>query len=464
MKNKKLFIAILLVCGIFSFGRAFSETAGSGNTSSEKKLSNMDFVDAEISDVLRILAEEFQLNIVAGTDIKGKVTVSFNNVTLDDALASILRVNGYDYVKKDNIIRIIKLGQPGVETESRVFTLKHVDAANIKASLGAMISQYGSIETMVRRNGVGSERTKDRSKILVVTDVPGNLKKIEDVIIQLDTPSSQVLIEAKIVEVGLGQDKNLGIDWNVQAAVSGSKVPTTFPMANKNMNVGIPPAPSDGSFPQDKIFPYSNSGQFAFGALDFANFTAILQATQGKTDFNVLSSPSISTLDNQEARIVIGEVVPIPVYAYNIQRGGWEITGYSDQDVGITLTVTPHITPEGYVIMEIVPEVSEITGWITGPSGQNEKPIVSTRKADTQLKVKDGKTIVIGGLIKNKKTQTIKKVPLLGDIPLLGYLFRSKKDAIERTDLYVFVTPRVLTEETISEEVKKGESSLETKK
>lgn len=107
----------------------------------EKKLSNMDFADAEIVDVLRILAEEFQLNIVAGTDIKGKVTVSFSNVTLDDALASILRVNGYDYVKKDNIIMVIKLGQPGVETESKVFTLKHVDAANIKTSLMAMVSQ-----------------------------------------------------------------------------------------------------------------------------------------------------------------------------------------------------------------------------------------------------------------------------------------------------------------------------------
>ncbi len=116
-----------------------------------KKLSSMNFVDAEIGDVLRALAEGFQLNIVAGTDVKGKVTVSLNDVTLDNALASMLRVNGYDYVKKDNIIMVIKLGQPGVETESRVFTLNHVDAANIKASLSAMITQYGSIETMVRR-------------------------------------------------------------------------------------------------------------------------------------------------------------------------------------------------------------------------------------------------------------------------------------------------------------------------
>lgn len=250
----------------------------------KKELSNMDFVDAEIGDVLRILAEEFKLNIVAGTDIKGKVTVSFSNVTLDDALASILRVNGYDYVKKDNIISVIKLGQPGVETESRVFTLKHVDAANVKASLITMLSQYGAIETMVRKNGVGSEKTKDRSKTLIVTDVPGNLRKIEEVITQLDTPSAQVLIETKIVEVGLGQDKSLGIDWNIQAAISGSRVPTTFPMPNNGINIGIPgPTPNSTSFPKDKIFPYSSSGDFSFGMLDFADFSAVLQAMQGKT-------------------------------------------------------------------------------------------------------------------------------------------------------------------------------------
>jgi type IV pilus secretin PilQ/predicted competence protein len=438
----KLSLIVFIVCSL-NIQLLFAEASN---------LFSMDFNEAEISDVLRILSMESGVNIVAGKNITGRVTVSFNDVTLDSALSAILRTNGYDYLKIDNIIRVINLEKFGMETVSKVFILNHVDAGNIKDTLQNMITKYGSMETLVRETGVGNEKTKGRSNVLIVTDILTNLKRIEKLIEQLDMPVPQVMIEAKIIEVTLDKDKKLGIDWNVQGGVRGSIIPTSFPIPNVRSKVDnkgyvIPKAASDNAdFPGNALFPYSVKDDFTFGSLTFSDFTATLRMIQTKTDYTILSSPSIATLDNQEAKMIVGEIIPIPTYTYNDDRAIWEITGYEEEEVGITLTVTPHITPEGYVVMEVIPEVSEVSGWVVGPSGQNEKPIISARKAETQLKVKNGETIIIGGLVKNKKTKTITKVPILGNIPLLGLLFRHKQDTVTTTDLLVFITPYIITD------------------
>jgi type IV pilus assembly protein PilQ len=451
MSNKWLrflYILILLIAAQECFCQA-----GEGNA--EERLLTMDFNEAEISDVLRILSEEYGLNIIAGGDVSGRITVSFSEVELDDALISILRTNGYDYVREGNIIRVIKLGEPGVETVTRIIVLKHVDAEDIKNSLSGIITRYGKIEIMRRTKGVGSEKTQDRSSVLVITDIPSNVKKIEDIVSRLDVPSPQIMIQAKIMEVSLDRNADIGIDWNLQASATGAGRSTTFPFNKKytgrDSKYFPRTDPADTDFPARGGFPYvpyggSDAADFRFGTLSFADFKAVVKLIESTTDTNILSSPQITTLDNQEASIHVGKKIPVPTYSYNDDRGTWEITGYEDEDVGITLKVTPHVS-EGNIIMAVAPEISEIIGWVVGPSGNEEKPQLSARSANTQVRVKDGETIVIGGLIKDKKGKMVSKVPFLGDIPIIGLFFRRNRPTKEKIDLLIFLTPHILTDE-----------------
>ncbi len=435
-----------------------------GEENVEGQLLTVDFNEAEISDVLRILSEEYGLNIIAGGDITGRVTVSFTEVKLDDALTSILRTNGYDYVREGNIIRIIKLGQPGVERVTKIFTLKHVDAEDIKNSLSGVTTQYGIIETMRRTKGVGSEKTKDRSNVLIITDIPSNLKKIEEIVSQLDIPAPQIMIRARIMEVSLEREADIGIDWNLQAKATGASRPTTFPFNKKYTgrdSKHFPRTkPSDADFPARGGFPYPDTDDFAFGTLSFTDFSAVLKLIESTTDVNLLSSPKITTLDNQEANIHVGEVVPIPKYSYNEDRDKWEITGYDEQDIGITLKVTPHVS-DGDIVMTVSPKVNEIIDWLYGPSGNKEKPHLSERRADTQVRVKNGETIVIAGLITDSKKKTVSKVPILGDIPLIGLLFRKHSPVKVKIDLLIFLTPYILTDEKVKEIEEKNTDRME---
>ena len=440
MFNKWLRVLCVFVLLIMA-QECFARLQHKENVNVEEQLLTMDFNEAEISDVLRILSEEYKLNIIAGKDIAGKVTVSFTGVKLNDALSSILKTNGYDYVREGNIIRVIKLGQAGVERITRIFALKHVDARDVRKSLSGMLTQYGQIETMTRTKGIGSEKTEGRSNVLIITDIPSNLKKLEQIVSQLDKPVPQIMIQAKIMEVSVNDVKDLGINWNLEASVGGAARPVSFPFNIKNVPKERYAA---RYFPGN--FPAPDDADFIFGTLSFTNLTAALKLLETNINTNVLSSPKIATLDNQEASIHVGDIIPVPQYTYNDERASWEITGYDEQEVGITLKVTPHVSGE-HIVMTVFPEISEIIGWVKGPSGNDEKPRLSTRRIDTQVKVKNGETIVIAGLMKDKEIKTVYKVPILGDIPLLGLLFRRHNPVKEKIDLLIFLTPYILTDE-----------------
>lgn len=452
-KNLSKYLFVLLI--VFSFVSFKSEAK---NVSITLSLS-----EAEISDVLRMISAQSGINIIAGPEVSGKVTISFENVSLDDALSSILKSHGYDYIKEGNIIRVLNTGIKVAPTKTKVYTLKYIDASDIKTPLDGIISSFGKIQIVRRSKGVGSEQTAGRSNVIMVTDLMSNFKKIEEIMEKLDVAQKQVMIEAKIIEVSLTKGANLGINWNLQAGVTGGKVPTTLPLTNSATSNNLFPSGSTTStdFTAGNLFPNALTTDFAFGILDFSSLSATLKLMKSKGDVNVLSNPKIATLDNQEAKIVVGDVIPIPTYTYNDERAKWEITGYDEEEVGITLTVTPHISPEGTITMKVIPEVSEITGWVVGPSGQNEKPLIATRKAETQVTVNDTDTIAIGGLIKDKETETINKVPLLGDIPILGWLFKHKQKSVEKIDLLVFITPYILTKEKIATQARAGQKRLE---
>lgn len=407
----------------------------------EGKIKSLEIKDAEIRDVLRMLAEQFDLNIVISDKVIGKISVKFSNVSVEEAIDAIVTINGYAYSKKGRVIKVTTPEE--VEREApitKVFVLNNAVAEDLKSSLEKTLSSVGTIEV------------DKRSNALIVTDVPNVIETIKELIKELDKETPQVLIEARIVETILTDTRALGINWQIRASATGTARPITFPFKAKTGGGEYYPLSQPGDtggtsgtadFPPNpgRGFPYAVKDDFTFGTLSFSEFQAVLEALEENSRTKILSHPRLVTLNNREAKILVGTRVPIPIYTFNEDTGTYEISGYEEEEVGIALKVTPHVSPDGKIKLTLHPEVSSITGY-TGPN--NERPIIDTREASTQVQLRDGETVVIGGLIKRNKIDTVKKVPLLGDIPILGWAFRHKDKTVESTDLLIFVTARIV--------------------
>lgn len=434
---KNIIFSFLLLVVVSNYSNAQEEASSSSKYQvGHNKIAALEIKEAEIKDVLRMLAEQFGLNIVISDKVSGKISVKFTNVSVDEAIDAIVTINGYAYTKKGSVIKVTTPEE--VEREApitRVFVLNNAIAEELKPSLEKSLSSIGTIEVDTRSNA------------LVVTDVPNVVQTIENLIKQLDKETPQVLIEARIIETILDNSKNLGINWTARVTATGSKRPHTFPFRKVGPKSFFPENQSSsssddsGGFPYTHGFPYATTGEFSFGTLNFSQFQMVLEALQSNSETKILSHPRLVTLNNQEAKILVGTRVPIPIYTFNDDTGTYEISGYEEEEVGISLEVTPHVSPDNKIKLTLHPEVSSITGY-TGPN--DERPIIDTREASTQVQLRDGETVVIGGLIKQNKIDTVNKVPILGDIPVLGLAFRHKGQSLESTDLLIFVTAKIL--------------------
>ncbi len=285
---------------------------------------------------------------------------------------------------------------------------------------------------------------------MVVRDTPQVINTIAGIIDEIDIEPRQIIIEARLVEVVLDDDNASGVDWLIRATLSGSSIPSTLPFIDKRGTYDdhgdyIPkPDMAGGStgFASGSLFPYSASGDFTFGRISFADFQAVLELLDEKDKSNLLSAPHIATLEGEEASIVVGTNIPIPIYERNEETGSMEITGYEEKETGIVLRVTPHIVGVQKIMLRLHPEVSELTGQFVGPN--NERPITSSREAETTITVRDGDTVIMAGLIRENIVEQDHKVPLLGYIPFLGAPFRYKSSTVDRTELIIFVTPRII--------------------
>jgi len=409
----------------------------------------LDFKDADITNVLRILSYKSGINIVAGKDVSGPVTIRLTDVPWDKALDVILRTYGYTYEREGNIIRVTtteNLAKEELVTE--VFSLNYASAKDVPSAIEEMLSDRGSI------------KYDERANLVIVTDIATNIYKIRQVIEKLDKRTQQVNIEAKVIETTLDKDDKLGINWTTQIAASGAARPLTFPFDKKAKGgrwypQGDPSASAGDDisvFPPDPgaMFPMALPKNFTLGTLNFTSLQAVLQMLKSKTNTKIISNPRVTTLNNKEARIVVATTFSIPIYERNATTGNIEVTGYDEKELGITLSVTPQINPEGYIVVTLEPEVSAFLSWdtFTTSGGTIQAPRFSVRKATTQVMVKDSETIVIGGLIKENISDTIVKVPILGDIPLLSLLFKKKEKTVDTTDLLFFITVNIVKPES----------------
>jgi type IV pilus assembly protein PilQ len=373
-----------------------------------ERVISLDFEGADIKTVLRAFSEVGGVNIVATKKVEGTVTVKMQNVPWRRAFLTILEANGLAAVEEDGIIRVMTLNEleemnKSMALETRVFRIKFAKADKLEPVLATMISSRGRIKVETRTNS------------LVVTDIPSHLDRIGELIEKLDKPTPQVLIQAKMVEVDYSVTRELGINW--QAGNLGDPTTTT----QVGAEVTAPATSPAGALTFGKILPD-------------VNINAVISALEDMNKADILSQPSILVADNEEALILSGKKIPIVTRDF---AGNQIIQFY---DVALKLTVTPHISPDGRIMLELHPEISDIAGEAAGAAG----PVISSQEAKTKLTANDGETVVIGGIIRDTKEKVKRGVPILSKIPLLGSLFSYTKDKVAKTELMIFVTPKIV--------------------
>jgi type IV pilus assembly protein PilQ len=439
----------------------------------------VNFKGADIRTVLSYISEVSGIDIVAAPDVKGIIDLKLTNKPWKMALDIITRNYGFAYEREGDIIRVVTLDKlKQEEPVTQTFPLNYGKAKDIVEAVKKIVGAKGKV------------KCDERTNTIIVTDIPTNVYKIGQIVENLDRETDQVLIEARVIETVLSDDEKLGIDWNIKFTASGAKRPITAPFNYFGPGTGLEwlnqytplvqtnaasttgatpgvagstttttsaayPASPDGGSAYAKGFPYVDYSQdifkdtFKLGTLDFSQFRAVLELLKKRSDTNVVSNPRIATLDNTEANILVGQTLNMPKYERNSITGKMEITGYEPKDLGIKLKVTPHVNDMGRIVVDVVPEISDLVRYdtIDAISGI-VAPVFAARQANTKVMIKDGDTIFIGGLIKENIVDVKKPVPFIGDmtqdIPFVGLLFSRKEKTKQKTELIFFVTVRLM--------------------
>jgi len=355
-------------------------------------------------------------------------------VTVDVRTNSLLVGGTKQYVELASNVILELDSSPAQERMTQIYRLRNAQAADIQTALDNFLSQERQrMESILGSDGMGAaQRILERevaivaeatSNTLLLSASPRYFKTVEGMIKELDQPPPQVLIQVLLAEVTLDDTNELGMDWQFAGSSGGKSIST-----GTDFNISGEIATKNG-------FSLSVTG----GDLDF-----FLRALQAQGRLEVLSRPQILASDNQQASINVGQRVPF-VTASRISDNGNVTNTIQYQDVGIILRVTPRINPDGFVKMQVAPEISSISTSTVDISEGVSAVIINTRQAETTVSVQDGHTIVLGGLIETKDEDREEKVPILGDIPLLGLLFRSTSVVKERSELLIILTPHVLS-------------------
>lgn len=415
---------------------------------------SLDLKDAEVKNVLRLLADVSKLNIVAADDVDGRVTIKLRNVPWDQALDIILASKQLDKVRQGNIIRVapakvlqdeeqLRLARRASREQLQPLTVRLVPvsystASEIKGQVQQLLSDRGKVNVDARTN------------VLIIEDIKENVDKAERLVRTLDTQTPQVLIEARIVEAQANFSRQLGIQWG--GAVNASQAYGTSTGLAFPHNISVIGGADDPATPTMGVTPRPNFavnlpaavGGGSGGALGFvlgsANGSAMLNLrisaaeTAGKA--KIVSAPKVLTLDNQEATILAGEQVPITVTTAN---------GPSTRfiDANLSLKVTPHVTQDGSVLLNIEATKNEISS----RTDNMGVPGIVRKEAKTQMIVGDGDTAVLGGIYKRNQQESQSYVPWLGKVPILGWLFKRQSNSDAREELLIFVSPRIVNRE-----------------
>jgi len=423
--STKLISSLFLVLFLALLGNAAAQVEVEMEA---EHLVSLDAYNASLTSVLQILTEKSGLNIVTGPNVEDRtISIRIRDISLEEAIDMVVRASGFSYERIGNSILIETpqmLGEMANLT-SFVIQLDHIDAYEARDMIKDL-SGYIQVDMAGNR--------------LVVRANPKMKREILQVIEAIDKPALQVMLEAKLVEVSIDALAKLGIDWDKINSIT-----TIVAEAGKDqLPPGFPGAIDTDEIPDEMRF--ERMKWFNFKDMDWSRqleaFEIVLDLLINDGTARILADTKLATMNNRDATIHIGDVVPYMVTSFAAGTGGvTEMVTIEREKVGIKLKITPQVNEDGYIITRVEPEVSSIIGFV-GPN--DEIPWVKTRSASTTVRVKDGETIVIAGLLAEDETTQISKLPLLGDIPYLGKLFQHSMEKKRKTDLIIEITPQVI--------------------
>jgi len=378
---------------------------------------NLDVQGADIRTVLRTLADYAGMNIIASREVQGEVTASLKDAPWESALEVILRAHGYGYVLENGIIRVGLLERIRNEVleeaaaarkredllpiETRVERMQFANASELRNSLQEMMTNRGRLQVDARTNS------------LIISDIPSRVELLAQMARELDSRTPQVRIVSKIVDISTEYSKNLGIQWSAANIMSGDVLGSA----------GVS-APTAGAVGGMRLGTVQSWGQL----------NLMIDALASAKKANIISNPTITTVNNREAKILVGSKIPLIV----ADEAGNAITQLTT--IGISMRVTPHVNSDNTITLDLHPEISELSAKATVQGGV----IINTSEADTRVIVQDGETAIIGGLIRNVQSEVKTGIPVLQDLPLIGWLFRNSNVTNDKREMIIFVTPTLV--------------------
>ena len=375
--------------------------------------------DASLSEILKILADRSGMNFVTGEGVyKEKITIILNRTAVDEAIDLVVRAAGLSYEIIGNSVLIAEADKLKGEVgqQGYVIELKYANAEEVAAMLGDL-TKYVKVDK-------GGNR-------LVCFTSPRVINEIVRIVKSIDHPHILVLLDTRIVEVSMDNMKNYGLNWSTLWPISGGIGHSAVPLTTG----------------------YNKNGW----QLDPLQFDTKLDLMVENNDASILMDSKITTTNNREASLHIGDVIPYTIQSYNLggSGGGGANQQIEKENVGVLLTMTPHVNEDNQVTLQLEPEVSNIVAFI-GPN--KDMPQTRVRKTSTTVRVKDGQTVFLAGLLDEEKSNVIDKLPILGDIPLVGTLFRHKSERMTKKNLIIEVTPKIIRD-SASVEQKTGDAS-----
>ncbi len=390
--------------------------------------------DSDIRNVLELIAELTGLNIVISPEVQDTVTANLSDVSVKAALDAILQPNGYSYFIKENILVIKPAGTEMIgELETEILKLKYIDASNVTAALGNMLSTQGSIVSWspkLTAGGLGAAGSANILVNIIITETQENMPRILDMIKQIDVPIANINISVKFIETQLDTSKGSGIDWTggVPIQLGGSDTLGTIPFKLDNVTVAT------------------------LNPLQLSNALRLMQA---RGTSKLLSSPSVTTLDNHPANVNVQTTVYVEG---SVGGGGVSFQGQDDvpnfpglgmvianpvsqQNIGITLQVVPRLNEKTRITLTVNAQVSAL---LAAAEIASDRPRSTTRQVSTQVTVENGDTVILGGLIAENTIENFKYFPVLNKIPIIGRIFQSKSIEKEQRELLIFITPNVV--------------------
>ncbi|WP_423187455.1 type IV pilus secretin PilQ [Alishewanella sp. d11] len=411
---------------------------------------SLNFQDIPIRTVLQIIADHNGFNLVTSDSVSGNVTLRLDGIPWDQALDIVLRVKGLDRRMEGNILMVAPTEELAsreareLEARQQVEQLEPLfsDFLQINYAKAADLAGLLSNKEATLLSARGSVVVDERTNTILIKDTARIIENVRSLIQRLDIPVRQVLIESRIVTVNDNVTDELGIRWGLsdqQSSSGGNRGVSGNSSGANSISTGNLPTLDDR---WNVNLPVSNpAGSIAFHVARLADGTLLdleLSALEQENKGEVIASPRITTSNQKEARIEQGVEIPY------VQAASSGATTVEFKKAVLSLTVTPQITPDNKIILDLV--ITQNTRGETVQTPTGPATAIDTQQIMTQVLADNGETIVLGGIYQQQIVSTVSKVPLLGDIPYLGVMFRNKRELNEKSELLIFVTPRILTE------------------